>query len=500
MEKDWKSYRDKIIGLGEFSLHKSYYPELQDNIDILEASQKNLQFLIDSISDAIIIHDFAGKILYVNKQALIIFNLSETEYSTFTILDITSPIQDLSRLNSILNDFSNISTQAFEWIGIQQKTNIDLPLQVSLSPTQWYSKPAMVAVIRDFTERKKFEQELIAAKEKAEKSERNIKTIFNTSKNIMLLLDNNYCIVDANNAALKKADCSYDEMINASVFNLLLPNLYQETKHWLDTSWGASKIEDFETITFDRSGNKFIVEISASKIDYDNTEVMLLNMNDISQRKELEQELLKSVINTEEKERLLFSQELHDGLGPIISAIKMYTDWLSGSEGIPPELLPEIFCDIHQLVSEASETIREISFKLSPHILLNYGLVEALEAYIEKIKLSPKIKFITKFDHFERFNETNETIAYRVICECINNCIKHAKASEIVLKIIQSDGNLLINFNDNGIGFNFSEVLKKHKGSGLLNMQSRIKSISGDISFNSDNKQGTSIFIKIPTV
>jgi len=289
-------------------------------------------------------------------------------------------------------------------------------------------------------------------------------------------------------------------MINASVFNLLSPNLYEETKHWLDTSWGASKIEDFETITFDRFGNKFIVEISARKIDYDNKEAMLLNMNDISQRKELEQELLKSVINTEEKERLLFSQELHDGLGPVISAIKMYTDWLSGSEGIPPEILPEIFCDIHQLVSEASETIREISFKLSPHILQNYGLLEALEAYIEKIKLSPKINFITKFDHFERFNETNETIAYRVICECINNGLKHAFASEIVLKISQSDDALLINYSDNGRGFNVNEVLKKHKGTGLLNMQSRIKSISGNISYSSEPQQGTAIFIKIPLV
>lgn len=177
MEKDWKSYRDKIVGLGEHSLHKSYYPELQDNIDNLEASQKNLQTLIDSISDAIIIHDIVGKIFYANKQAIHIFNLNETEYTKCTIIEITSPKQDTSSLNTIWNKINEGQSHMFEWTGIQQKTNIELPLQVSLSPTQWNAKPAIVAVIRDFTERKIFEQELLAAKEKAEESDR-LKTAF----------------------------------------------------------------------------------------------------------------------------------------------------------------------------------------------------------------------------------------------------------------------------------------------------------------------------------
>ena len=177
MENEWDKYRDKIIGLGEHSLHKSYYPELQKKIDSLEASQNNLQTILNSISDAIIIHDLDGRILSVNDQTQAIFNIDKNECDKYTVFDITSPEQDTSKLRAIWDDVIGNKPHIFEWIAKPVNTYSEIEIQVSLSPTIWNNQSAIVAVLRDFTERKKFEQELILAKEKAEKADQ-LKTEF----------------------------------------------------------------------------------------------------------------------------------------------------------------------------------------------------------------------------------------------------------------------------------------------------------------------------------
>lgn len=177
MGHDWNKDRDKIIGLGEHSLHKSYYPELQEKIDKLELSQRNFSTLINSISDAILIHDKNGSILSLNNQAKELFNIDASDSTQYTVFDITSPKQNSDSLQTLWEDILNNNTQMFEWIGLQQETNTEIPLQISLSPTTWDNKQVIVAVIRDFTERKEFEQELILEKDKAEEASR-LKTEF----------------------------------------------------------------------------------------------------------------------------------------------------------------------------------------------------------------------------------------------------------------------------------------------------------------------------------
>lgn len=177
MAHDWKKDRDKIIGLGEHSLHKSYYPELQEKIDKLELSQRNFSTLINSISDAILIHDKNGCILSLNNQAKETFNIEASDSKQYTFFDISSPKQNSDNLQNLWDDILNNNTQMFEWIGLQQGTNTEIQLQISLSPTTWDNKHVIVAVIRDFTERKEFEQELILEKEKAEEASR-LKTEF----------------------------------------------------------------------------------------------------------------------------------------------------------------------------------------------------------------------------------------------------------------------------------------------------------------------------------
>ncbi len=224
MEKDWDKYRDKIIGLGEHSLHKSYYPELQKKIDSLEMSQQNLQTIINSISDAIIIHDEDGRFLALNDKAISMFQVRNENCNIFHVYDITSQKQDVSDLKDIWSKVLGSQPQVFEWICKQMNTDVELETQVSLSPTLWNGKTAIVAVVRDFSERKKFENELILAKEKAEEANQ-LKTEFlnNMSHEIRTPMNGIIGFADmlADSSLTQDLRESYSKIVQQSSYELL---------------------------------------------------------------------------------------------------------------------------------------------------------------------------------------------------------------------------------------------------------------------------------------
>ncbi len=172
MSKDWKKYREKIIGLGDDSFKKSYYPELQNKINELQQANLNFKTIFESTSDGIMIHDKEGRIYASNPEAIKIFNISEDNQSTYNLKRILNYNDNIDKLISFWNEASLGSPQTFEWVIQQNETNIKIPVQISINSTIWNGQHVLVAVIRDFTERKKFEQELIKAKERASESDK----------------------------------------------------------------------------------------------------------------------------------------------------------------------------------------------------------------------------------------------------------------------------------------------------------------------------------------
>jgi signal transduction histidine kinase len=94
-------------------------------------------------------------------------------------------------------------------------------------------------------------------------------------------------------------------------------------------------------------------------------------------------------------------------------------------------------------------------------------------------------------------DEITETILYRILCECINNTLKHAQADNIDINIEKVNDSLMVFYSDNGKGFDVEERLQDKKGIGLMSMQSRLKSINGQINFFSTQGKGTDIIIKV---
>jgi len=172
MEEDWRDKRNQIIGLGDNSYKKSYYPQLQEKIAEIERSYSNLISLFNSINDAVIIHDENGKIYQVNKRAKELYNIDDADLDNVTLYDISSSRNNLDFIPEICKTVMDGETPVFDWILVKYKTKLESYVQVSLNTVMWYGEKRIVAVLRDFTERMKFEMELVAAKEKAQEGDR----------------------------------------------------------------------------------------------------------------------------------------------------------------------------------------------------------------------------------------------------------------------------------------------------------------------------------------
>ena len=206
--------------------------------------------------------------------------------------------------------------------------------------------------------------------------------------------------------------------------------------------------------------------------------------------------ILTAVLRTEEKSRANFSKELHDGLGPLLSSAKISLSALAHSDMSREQR--EIFDNTLYVVDEALRSLREISNNLSPHVLNDFGLARGVQNFIDKTAAmhDVKIRFTTNL-RTERYDTDVEVILYRVICELINNSLKHSGCTNIGLSLVRNRRVLTLDYTDNGRGFNPEAMMDC--GMGLSNMASRINSLGGTLEIASSKGKGMRAAIRIDT-
>ncbi len=225
---------------------------------------------------------------------------------------------------------------------------------------------------------------------------------------------------------------------------------------------------------------------------------ILFHIRDIEEeRRQLEKKFRTTIIQTEEKERMHFAKEMHDGIGPLLSTAKLSLGALLKTEYI--EQQKELIKNIETILNEALKSIKEISNNLTPHVLTNFGLEKAIHNFINKIDPSNLLQIIfTSNIQNKRFNSNLEVSLYRIVCELINNTIKHASASHIVIDIRLSHQEIRMIYTDDGIGLDAEKVREEGSGIGFSSIFSRIDSFKGKIEIQSSENEGIVIVIFIP--
>jgi signal transduction histidine kinase len=245
------------------------------------------------------------------------------------------------------------------------------------------------------------------------------------------------------------------------------------------------------------SGKRFSVELSARLILYEGENAILTIIRDVSERKTMEKVLLNAIIETEERERRRLAGDLHDEMGPILASLRMYISILQQKN--KESEYSEILGIMSNLTKNSIENIRTISNNISPHLIERYGLVSAINAEVDNLRLLLPISIDTNLTGI-KLSRNVEITYYRIIKELINNTIKYAKAKSASIYLYFENEYLSLSYSDDGIGIDLEAVeQEKNKGLGLFNIVNRIKSIDGEFSYNTSYGKGFNFTLKTKT-
>ena len=216
----------------------------------------------------------------------------------------------------------------------------------------------------------------------------------------------------------------------------------------------------------------------------------------IEQEKTIRQnEVMKATLNAEEQQREFIGNELHDGVGHILTYTSLFLQMASDSQNVNPQL----FQKAHDNVEKAINEIRRISRNLVPPALIDLGLKEAIIELVNQYTDLKQIKFdiSCKTADFKNLQFELQRNIYRVVQELISNSIKHSNCTAIKIDFKRTTESLQISYSDNGNGFIASKV---KKGLGLKSINNRVYFYGGSININTSLKEGVKFEIILPVI
>lgn len=207
----------------------------------------------------------------------------------------------------------------------------------------------------------------------------------------------------------------------------------------------------------------------------------------------------RSVMEGEEAERSRLASDLHNGLGGLLSGIKINLSSMKENAVITHENLSSFNHAISLLDTSISE-LRRIAHNLMPETLNNYGLKTALEDFCSQVSPAGLPKIVLQFFGEEiRYTKELELTVYRIIQELVNNSLKHSGADRIDIQVFSEADRVSAQVADNGKGFDSIAVEGEGKGKGLQNIRDRITALNGRFDLRSRPGEGAEITVEFIT-
>ncbi|MEE4256387.1 MAG: PAS domain S-box protein [Bacteroidales bacterium] len=334
------------------------------------------------------------------------------------------------------------------------------------------------------------------AEEAKEESEKRFSTLFHNSSDEIFLADLNGNFLEVNQVACESLGYSPEEFRKMNFKDIKSSKYVDKVKENIERVLVRGKLI-YESEHVSKQGKVLSLEMKSRLINYQGRKAILSIARDITERKQLEREILRAVINAEERERERIASEIHDDLGPLMSTIKLYVSELE-SDDLQQLEREEFLLKVNEILDEAITSTRTIANNLTPRVIIDFGLVKALDSFSKKLNLSQKVNIIYEASVSERFDQTIELVLYRVVTELLNNSMKHADASKIEVHLEKFDNILQLTYMDDGVGFDLDEVLQNESsGMGLKNIISRLQSINGSYRIHSRKDSGTLVVVEI---
>ena len=481
----------------------------------LNYTKQQYEYLFEFSGTSLMILDSEGKYLMINKTAAEQFGLSASEIigkSMFDLFPVDLAQQHYDQNKFLIDSGGHKEYEASFVLKGELKTFfiIDQCLK-DVSGNNY----ALLSSSIDITERKQAEMELQEAKENAEINSANFTSILASTVDSIWAFDRDYKIVYINHIFQQEFFQAFGVWLENGV-NLIdsLPEVLRPIyKPRYDKVLNCKEQFIIEDVVPTNNGTMYI-HISMNPI-IKNGEIIGGSCfgSDITERKLAEEELKLSreqlrnfashLQQVREKERLSITLEIHDSLAQFLVALKMdigvfKNKLIKGNELVKKA---EVITEIDQFIKKTESTIhsaRNIMNGLRPEQLELLGFVEATEVYLHQFEENHHLK--CKFENNVPNPEINsevELALFRIIQESLNNILKHAMATRVTVKLNNIAGKLILDINDNGVGFDMNNY-GRPDSFGLIGMKELVRMLGGTFDISCKIGEGTTVRVEMP--
>jgi len=329
-------------------------------------------------------------------------------------------------------------------------------------------------------------------------------SIFNSVSDFVFIVNDDGKLIDVNKAVCDFFNFDSEAAINQTFSDFVSDSdsgIFKIIQNKLQSKQDIFRKE----ITLKSSGDKIIYGACTSTIIYDRFGKFngyLVIIKDITEQKEKENLILRTIISTQQNEQKRVASDLHDAFGQELSMVRLMVANLIQHKQDDKHYL-QIAKTCIEMLDNASKHLREICFDIMPSVLIKGGLTEGVKLLVNQLKVQNVIQVDFSYSkNFPRINPDVEIASYRIIQEFVNNMIKHAKAKKLVIKLLFTKPNeFTIQLIDDGIGFNINQRIsdgREHRG--LQNIHSKVKAYNGTCMLESSPGKGTQLIIQFPII
>lgn len=338
-------------------------------------------------------------------------------------------------------------------------------------------------------------------------SEERYRGLFHNNPMPMWVFDtSSFCVLETNDAAVQHYGYSQEEFLGLTLADIYLDTDRHELRREVETAGRiGDAIKNGVHATMKKNGEVIFADIAWHWISYKDRPAILVLANDVTERIKLERELneqnvnrqrqiTEAVIVAQEKERTEIGKELHDNVNQILGASNLYINTAMTDEEMRQELLERST----ELVSRAINEIRKISKSLITPGLREIGLIESIEDIIEDIRVAkdaPSIDLDLQNISEEQIEDRRKLTLFRIVQEQLNNIVKHAKATRVLIRLSIEGLNTVLVVADNGVGFDPGSL---RKGVGITNIMSRAELFNGKVEIATAPGDGCTLTVSIP--
>ncbi len=470
-------------------------------MEALRSSEETFSKVFRFSPDAISVSDMeTGLYIDVNESFQRLFGYSRAEVIGRSSRELGHWVEqkDRDRLLELLR--TNGSARGFRSLAKRRDGEVR-SFDVAAEVVEIGGRRTIVVAGNDITEQLRADQAL-------RESEAKFSKVFHASPISIIISDlETGRIVDANEAFQRIFECTLQEAIGRSTLELGLWRDPSEQKVVVAALRSGGLARNLKVRCRSLRGAPITVLVSYELIELHDRASVLAMAQDITDTERAEEEragalarearardqFTHRLIAAQEAERSRIAGELHDSLGQSMLLVKNRAQLSLAGEGLAPELRSQLV-SIQEIAAQAIAEVRHISHDLRPYQLDQLGLTRALESMIEGAAASTGIQFERRLEQVDdAFTPDSAIHFYRIVQECLNNILKHSRASRVEILLERDIHQIRLLISDNGCGFTPEGSVPGGAGLGLKNIAERARILEGALRIESQPGQGSSI-------